>query len=161
MGFQLHFKSYGVVGTNDYCRTYKRLSSPWVIVAGPPPSEESVLGEDGLWIVKDKRTELLERISTEKKIRRDSGFVKNGILWDSDPAAHLAYVSVHATFIIDPDHITKWRASQGVWVDMNLELFSEVYAAYLTHIEQVFQWQYQKEQELAALEDHELDTFEI
>lgn len=157
----LRYKDYGIVGTNEHQRVFEYPGEPWIPSAGSPPSKEAILGEDGLWIVKDKRTELLEQISAKKKIHRDSGFVKNGILWDSDPAAHLAYVSTHATFLVDPNYTTKWRASQGVWVDMNLELFFDVYAAYLTHIEQAFQWQYQKEQELAALEDHELDTFEI
>lgn len=50
----------------------------------------------------------------------------------------------------DPEFSTAWKASDGVWVTMNAELFSQVYAAGAAHIAACFAWQSAREAEVAA-----------
>jgi hypothetical protein len=107
------------------------------------------------------RAELLAAINAEKNRRRDGGFTVDGVLWDSDYAARLAYAEVRTAFDADPAYTVEWKASAGQWVTLDKALYDAVRAAGAAHIAAAFAWQRQKEEELAALPDGELGTFTI
>ena len=79
-------------------------------------------------------------LNQEKKERLDAGFMVNGVLFDSDSNARLAYAELAMKFRADPSYTIRWKASSGVWVDMDYELFQAVYAAGEVHISSVFEW---------------------
>lgn len=97
----------------------------------------------------------LAAIQAEKSRIRDGGFVAAGALFDSDEAARVAYLELAMKLQADPEFSTAWKASDGVWVTMNTELFSQVYAAGAAHIAACFAWQGAREAEVAAAESVE------
>ncbi|MFV0422271.1 DUF4376 domain-containing protein [Oleidesulfovibrio sp.] len=122
------------------------------------PGDDHVASESGAWVL--SRTMLLQQISMEKNRRRDSGFMVDGLLWDSDYNARIAYAEVAQRFAADPAYIVpQWKASAGKWVQLDAALFASVQAAGEMHIATVFTWQKAKEEELAALPDDLLDEF--
>ena len=100
--------------------------------------------------IEDVSKNKLLKIQTEKNSIRDGGFTYDGVLYDSDSEARLAYLELSTQLSIDPTYSTPWKASTGQWVTMNLELFNQVLPAYKAHIESCFTWQAQKEQEIAV-----------
>ena len=78
------------------------------------------------------------------------GIVVNGILFDSDLSARMAYNELALRFSQNPTFSTRWKASTGSWVTMDAVLFSQVMAAGEAHIQGCFAWQEEREQEAAA-----------
>ena len=86
-------------------------------------------------------------------------------MFDSDIAARTAYSELGLQFInglnmfqmvtdqpitINTEFATSWKASNGVWVTMDYELYQTVMIAGKTHIESCFMWQANKEIEINA-----------
>lgn len=158
---ELNYLDYGIVGTNKYERTYQHPGAPWVVITSPPPSPSAILGEDRTWISETLREKLAKQIAIKKNTIRDGGFLVDGVLWDSDFAARGAYSELALKLIRDPEYSTAWKASDGVWVTMNAEMFAKVTAAGEKHIENAFTWQYLKEMELEETSDEDLPNFQI
>lgn len=78
--------------------------------------------------------------NAEKKAMLDAGFMVDGTLFDSDTNARLAYAELAMALQADPVYTTPWKASDGVWVTMNAELYAQVYAAGKEHVQSVFAW---------------------
>jgi len=89
-------------------------------------------------------------VQAEKVRVRDAGFLVEGILFDSDGAAQLAYTQQAIRLMQNPDFSTPWKASLGVWVTMNAAQFALVSVACETHINQIFGWQALKDQAIAV-----------
>ncbi len=121
----------------------------------PLPPEEDPGQYDGL------RAFIRAEISARKNRYRDGGFVLDGVRWDSDPAARLAYAELAQRLGVDPEFTTRWKASEGQWVDMDAALFAEVYAAGAAHIAAAFAWQEAEEARLAATPDDALYEFVV
>ena len=98
------------------------------------------------WMVAEK----LERINEGKNAALDSGFTHDGVLFDSDSKARLAYLELSLKLGQDPAYSTPWKASTGVWVTMDAALFAALQPAYEAHIQSCFAWQAAREQEVAA-----------
>jgi len=92
----------------------------------------------------------LAAIHVEKNRARDGGFVVGGVLYDSDLPARTSYAELAIAMQTDPTLTTRWKASDGVWVDMTSALFGQVYAAGRAHIEACFAWQEAREREVAV-----------
>ena len=107
----------------------------------------------------DIRRQMKEKINTIKNAKRDSGFIVGTTKFDSDQSARIAYAELATRFMQDPTFTTRWKASDGVWVDMTKELFDAVYTAGAEHIASAFAWQAGKEAELASLADDNLYDF--
>lgn len=111
------------------------------------------------------RAVLLARIGQRKNQMRDGGFVVSvggeDVRWDSDTSARLAYAELAQRLTADPTFTTRWKASEGQWVDMTASLFQEVYAAGAAHIAAAFAWQEGEEARLAATPDEQLATFVV
>jgi hypothetical protein len=103
--------------------------------------------------------ELRERkraeIQAEKKRVRDGGFLVDGVLFNSDAHARTAYLELANELQADPAYTTRWKASDGVWVDMDVFMYGGVKAAGKALIQDVFAWQAAKEQELMAAQTPE------
>ena len=97
----------------------------------------------------DAKAAKLAAIHAEKNRARDGGFIVDGVLFDSDLPARTSYAELAIAMQQDPAFSTRWKASDGVWVDMDATLFQKVYAACRAHIEACFAWQEAKEQAVA------------
>ena len=97
----------------------------------------------------------LALVQVEKNRKRDAGFLVNGVLFDSDSEARVAYLELSMKLQVDPEFTTDWKASDGQWVIMNATLFADVYAAGAAHIANCFNWQANKENEIQACESIE------
>ena len=98
----------------------------------------------------DTKAAKLAAIHAEKNRARDGGFIVDGVLFDSDLPARTSYAELAIAIQQDPTPTTRWKASDGVWVDMDATLFQKVYAAGRAHIEACFAWQEAKEQSVAT-----------
>jgi hypothetical protein len=87
-------------------------------------------------------------IRTEKRRARDAGFDVEGMQFDSDAAARIAYLELAKNLGNDPTYSTRWRASEGIWTTMGAALFAKVEAGLKAHIAAVFAWQAAREAEL-------------
>ena len=123
------------------------LAGPWTWDA----SIEEWIGAT----IEEAKAAKLAAIQAEKTKARDGGFMVNGTLFDSDEAARVAYLELAMKLQADPEFSTAWKASDGAWVTMNAELFSQVYAAGANHIAACFAWQGAREAEVAAAESVE------
>ena len=92
----------------------------------------------------------LTRINDAKNVALDGGFWHDGVLFDSDYKARLAYLEAATQFQLDPEFSTQWKASTGQWVTMDAALFSALIPVYRAHVQACFAWQGAREQEVAA-----------
>lgn len=82
----------------------------------------------------------LQILDMQKKDKLDAGFFVDGILFDSDVNARLAYAELAMKFTTNPSYTKKWKASSGIWVDMDFDLFQKVCCMGELHISKVFEW---------------------
>jgi len=94
--------------------------------------------------------EKLGAINNGKNTALDGGFTHNGVLFDSDSKARLAYLEFAHKLSTSPLYSTPWKASTGQWVTMDATLFSALQPAYEQHIQACFAWQAAREMEVAA-----------
>ena len=96
---------------------------------------------------------VLAKVQAEKVKVRDGGLELNGIHWDTDERAQAAYVKYYLGLLQDQTLVVPdWKASSGVWVEMNALLFQELQAALKSHESALFTWQRNKEAEINACE---------
>ena len=98
----------------------------------------------------DLAAEKMAAIQAEKNRARDGGFVHDGVRYDSDAEARLAYLELATKLAQDPTYTTPWKASAGRWVTMNAALFAALIPVYRAHVQACFAWQAEREQEVAA-----------
>ncbi len=96
------------------------------------------------------RAELKRQADLEKSRVRDAGFLVDGVLFDSDLSARIAYAELGSELLEDPTYTTGWKASDGVWVSMNLALYAQIRAAGKTHTQICFGWFALKEAQIDA-----------
>lgn len=111
-----------------------------------------VTAQDKLSAAVEKK---LAAIQVGKVAARDGGVVVNGILFDSDLAARMAYNELAIRFQQNPSFSTQWKASKGQWVTMDAALFAQVMAAGEAHIQACFAWQAEREAEVMAAQNIE------
>lgn len=96
---------------------------------------------------------ILEKVQAEKIRVRDGGLTLNGIKWDTDERAQAAYIKFFLKVTQDPTlTVTDWKASEGIWTEMNATVLNELSAALEQHETALFTWQRQKEAEINACE---------
>ena len=98
----------------------------------------------------DTKTAKLHRINAAKNTHLDGGFLHNGVLFDSDSKARLAYLEFAHKLSTQATYSTPWKASTGQWVTMDATLFAALQPAYEAHISACFAWQAEREMEVAA-----------
>lgn len=82
----------------------------------------------------------LEILNIKKKEKLNAGFDLNGIHYDYDTNARIAYRELADELRDDPTYTTPWKASEGHWVTMDADQYTLVKAAGKAHIESVFAW---------------------
>ena len=92
----------------------------------------------------------LTAINDGKNAALDGGFTHDGVLYDSDSKARLAYLELSLRLGQDPTYSTQWKASTGVWITMDASLFAALQPAYEAHIQSCFAWQAARDQEVAT-----------
>ena len=80
------------------------------------------------------------RLDTEKKSRLNCGFEYDGITFDSDINARVAFSELAMKFSTEPTYEKRWKASQGDWVTITASTFTEIMTAGETHVSDVFEW---------------------
>jgi hypothetical protein len=98
--------------------------------------------------LEEKKDILLQIVSANRRRALDDGFMHDGVLWDSDANARIAYAELAMRYQYDPAFVTTWKASDGYWVEMTAPLFQAVYAAGAEHVQTCFAWQAAKEVEI-------------
>ena len=94
---------------------------------------------------------MFEKVQAEKVRVMDGGLDLNGTHWDTDERAQAAYVKYYLGLLQDQTLVVSdWKASSGVWVEMNALAFQELQAALKAHEEALFTWQRQKETTINA-----------
>lgn len=83
----------------------------------------------------------MDRINEGKNVALDGGFMHDGVLFDSDAKARLAYLELALKLGQDGAYSTMWKASTGSWVTMDATLFAALQPAYEAHIQACFGWQ--------------------
>lgn len=106
---------------------------------------------------------LLEIIQAEKKRIRDGGIEIDGVIFDSDKTASIAYRLFFATKLSqDPTYIKRWKASNGTWVTMDAKLFAKIETSMENLYSSVFEWQEAKTEEIEACTTaDELEQIEV
>jgi hypothetical protein len=88
------------------------------------------------------KTEALAKIRAEKIRVRDGGVMVGVVLFDTDSRARIAYAELALRLAANPAYVVDdWKASEGVWVRMDGEMFGALMAAGEAHIAAVFTWQ--------------------
>jgi len=118
--------------------TTLREMTPEEVAALPAPS------------LSDTKAAKLHSINDAKNTALDGGFLHNGVLYDSDRKARLAYLEFAHKLSTAPLYSTPWKASTGEWVTMDAALFTALQPAYESHISACFAWQAAREMEVAA-----------
>jgi len=77
-------------------------------------------------------------IQARKVQARDAGFTVNGVHFDSDYHARVAYLEAKTSIQADPTWSTPWKASEGVWVVMDAALYAQVEVAGTAHVRAAF-----------------------
>lgn len=108
-----------------------------------PPVGLPLIG--GVWLageapptLADVRADKRAAIQTRKVQARDGGFLVNGVRFDSDGAARIAYIELAMRLQASATFSTAWKASDGVWVTMNAALYAQVAAAGEAHVSAAF-----------------------
>ena len=97
------------------------------------------------------KADKLAKIQAGKSTARDAGIMVNGMLFDTDSSARIAYLELSFKLSQDPTYSVQWKANDdGDWVEMNSALFNDLYVAFGTHLEAVFAWQEVQSQAVAA-----------
>lgn len=86
------------------------------------------------------KAKMLCEADAKKKTLLDGGFTLNGITFDSDINARMAYAELGMRISQDPTYSTPWKASAGQWVTMNATLYQQIASAGEAHIGGVFAW---------------------
>jgi len=88
----------------------------------------------------DLKNKLFAQADTKKKALLDGGFTLEGVAYDSDINARMAYAELGMRISQDPTYSTPWKASAGQWVTMNATLYQQIASAGEAHIGGVFAW---------------------
>lgn len=134
---------YQYIGYNDELYTQE----PHEIIVGVDKAVQTFVAVPVDVEIGKKR--ILEKVQAEKVKIRDGGLDLNETHWDTDERAQAAYVKYYLGLLQDQTlTIPDWKASSGVWVEMNALLFQGVQAALKEHESVLFTWQRQKEAEI-------------
>ena len=114
------------------------------------PPQEGPTDPEYIPNLEEALTAKLDAINSGKNVALDAGFVHDGVLYDSDYKARLAYLEAATQFQLDPEFSTHWKASAGQWVTMNAALFAALIPVYRAHVQACFAWQGAREQDVAA-----------
>lgn len=84
----------------------------------------------------------LDAIQKEKCRVRDSGVAVDGIIFDTDNAARIAYLEFLGMSQMNPGYTEpNWKASENIFVSMTQELFFKVVLARQANERNAFEWQ--------------------
>lgn len=99
------------------------------------------------------RQQLTNAIQVKKVTKRDGGFLVDGVLFDSDAGANIAYLNFGVLLQQAPSTVQRWKTSGNTWVDMDAALFTKVSAGFATNLRAAFAWQDSMTQALAVAPD--------
>lgn len=106
-----------------------------------------------------KTEQEIKKEATQKKINElleikrvykdETGIIIDGVKFDTDLKARVAYSELRLKFSTNPDYYTpNWKASDGNWVTMNLTLFNKVISVLEQRLESIFTFVKNKEEEI-------------
>lgn len=139
------------------------LSAPWIKELIARHADEVAKSETPPVTTAQVRREAYRAlIQRQKTLKLDGGFEVEGIPFDSDEKARIAYLELAQRLTMDPSYTcTTWKASDGYWITMDAQMFAKVYQAGTALMESCFAWQKAQEERLAQTADEDLATFEL
>lgn len=81
---------------------------------------------------------LLDQARATKQEKLYGGVFVDGVLFDTDIPARVAYQELAFLFQRNPTETVQWKASDGVWITMTAALFEKLQTAFRQHLENVF-----------------------
>lgn len=81
---------------------------------------------------------LLDQARATKQEKLYGGVFVDGVLFDTDIPARVAYQELAFLLQRNPTETVQWKASAGVWVTMTAALFEKLQTAFRQHLETVF-----------------------
>lgn len=115
--------------------------------------EDYQTSEETLKISTNEANSNLKKLKREKK---SEGILVDGILFDTDNAARISYLELMIKFMINPDYtVADWKASDGVWVEMNKTLFDSIITAWEVRLTDLFTFVKAKENEIKTSDNPE------
>lgn len=89
--------------------------------------------------LEDVKKQKLAELSTKKNTAKSSGFLVDGVLWDSDEAAWIVYNSLTIAFYTNPSYtVENFKVSEGNWITMTSDIFSKAYAKGNEELQAIF-----------------------
>lgn len=131
---------------------------PGVMVT-PPPTPNHTEHNGIEWLL--NKGKLIVAVKENRKKALDAGFLVDGVLWDSDINARVAYQEVGTVFAADSGYEVLWKTSGTNWVTLDSSLYSKVVAAGQQHIADCFAWEQAKNEEINAAQNTELGSVSI
>lgn len=98
---------------------------------------------------------MVAKINEKKRIARDGGFEMDGGWWDSDDRARIAYLELSVKLSMDPTFSTRWKCSNGTWVQMDIAKFQQLMGTHAAQMAAVYGWVELKQIEVANAESVE------
>ena len=129
------------LGNTDYSAYLE-----WVAEGGVPEPAQS--GEE---IFAEALSQQETALSTVKKDVREEGLLVDGVLFDTDTGARIAYIELMFKFMLNPAYtVADWKASDGAWVTMDKATFDKLIGAWEVKLTDIFTFVKAKEQEVKA-----------
>lgn len=92
-----------------------------------------------------------DKLKREKTTSKDSGILVDGVKFDTDIEARIAYIEFMIKLMQNPSYtVTNWKASEGVWVTMDATLFGKLTTAWEGHLTSLFSFIKAKEIEIKS-----------
>lgn len=138
---------------DGYSDTIKELgeSLPAGVLTTPPPTIIHTTHNGSEWLLDKDR--LIKAVQENRKEALNAGFLVDGVLFDSDYNARIAYEELRSRFALDPEYSRRWKASGTTWVTMDKTLFDQLQVAGEKHIADCFEWEETKTIAINQVED--------
>lgn len=124
-------------GNRDYAEYLE-----WLAEGGIPDPAQTV---------EEVAQEVLSKLAEEKRKIKSEGITVEGILFDTDEYARLAYMELMFKFIMNPLYVVAdWKASEGVWISMDKSMFDKLMTEWELKMTSLFTFVKTKEAEIKS-----------
>lgn len=138
--------------------TWKDSGIP-VSLPGPIPEEYTFTApEKPMCVLRD---EISKQITDKRVQMMNQGLTIDDVCYDTDRAAQIRYLGFIEAHKHDSDYRVDWLTTQGTWVPMTVDKCRKIHREIQRYIEQCFQWEYKKQEELRNTPNEKLQQFRV
>ena len=100
--------------------------------------------------LENRKIKKLQELKNKKKIMLEQGFTVDGVLFDSDINARIAYHDFESLLRVQDTFKIDWKASNTEWVVMDKVLFEKIKVTLTEHMQNIFAWCKTKQEEISS-----------